>query len=173
MKDRPNADRIAAPPADRAGFTLVELMVVLVVLAIVSAVVVPHVMESSDIEALSAARVLSADLQYAQDMAITTQQDITVTFNAATGTYTLSNASGPLIHPINKTEYVTTFGSQRGMGQVQMHSAAFGGEAKVTFDEVGSPSAGGSVSLQAGAYICQVNVAGTTGKVTVSTPPPT
>lgn len=169
MKDHRNEDSIGTAPAPLAGFTLVELMVVLVVLAIVSAVVVPHAIQASDMEALSAARVLSADLQYAQDMAITTQQDVTVTFNVAASSYTLSNASGPLIHPINKTDYVTAFATQRGFGEVRIQSASFGSDAFVTFDEVGSPSAGGSVQLQAGAYTCQVDVAATTGKVTVST----
>lgn len=168
MKDRRSENRFGGVWAGSVGFTLVELMVVLVVLAIVSAVVVPHAIQSSDMEALSAARVLSADLQYAQDMAITTQQDVTVTFSPVADTYVLSNASGPLIHPINKTDYIMAFATQRGLGEVQIQSASFGSDAFVTFDEVGSPSAGGSVMLQAGAYTCQVNVAPTTGKVTVA-----
>ena len=50
---------------DRRGVTLVELMVVLVLLSIAAAVIVPQAVQSSDLEAVSAARVLAADLNYA------------------------------------------------------------------------------------------------------------
>ena len=65
------------------GFTLIEIMVVLVILAVAAAIVAPHVASTSDLEAVSAARMVACDLQYAQDTAITTQVPVTVTFDGA------------------------------------------------------------------------------------------
>lgn len=149
------------------AFTLIELLVVLVVLAIAAAVVVPS-LDSSGFQAVSAARMVATDLQYAQNAAITTQRLVTVTFNTAANSYSLSNASGPLIHPMNKNAYRIDFGSQSGFGQLDIVSASFGGGALVTFDELGAPDNGGSVTLQAGTSVYVINLAGVTGRVTVA-----
>ena len=91
--------------------TLVELLVVIVILAIAAAVVVPHVASSSDLEVISAARVVAADLQYAQSIAIASQVPVTVTFDTAAESYALSNQSGTLTHPITKAAYAVDFSS--------------------------------------------------------------
>ena len=150
------------------GFSLMELIVVMVILAIAAAVVVP-MFNTTDLQAMSAARLVACDLQYAQNVAITTQQPVTVTFDAAGNSYSLSNASGALIHPMNKGEYSIDFGAQSGFGQLDLVSATFAGSSAVTFDELGAPDNAGSVTLQAGASVYGINVAAITGRVTVST----
>lgn len=154
--------------AYRTGFSLIELIVVVIILAITAAVVVPHVVRSADMQVTSAARMLATDLQYAQDYAITTQSPVTVSFDVLGGVYTLSNASGPLNHPITKTAYQVDFSSRSGFEQVELVSADFGGAGDVTFDEVGSPDSGGSVVIRAGDYSYAVKVAAATGQVTVT-----
>ena len=158
------------PPrsADSRAFTLVEIMVVLVILAIGAAMVIPQVVSMSDLEAVSAARMLSCDLQYAQDTAITSQLPVTVSFDPTGESYELTNASGALIHPMTKSDYVVSFPAQRGLEELDVVSANFGGSASVTFDELGSPDNGGSVVLQAGPHRYRVSVADATGKVTVT-----
>ena len=151
-----------------AAFTLIEILVVLVILAIAVAIVVPA-FSSSGLQAVSAARMIAADLQYAQNVAITTQGPVTVTFDPADNSYSLSNASGALIHPMNKGAYSIDFGSQSGFEQVGIVSANFGGTSAVTFDEMGAPDSAGSVTVQAGANVYVINVAGITGRVTVAT----
>jgi type II secretory pathway pseudopilin PulG len=148
--------------------TLIELMVVLVLLSIVAAVVIPQAVQTSDLEVVSAARVLAADLNYAQDLAITSQTPVTLTFNVTGNSYTLSNESGTLIHPITKEVYVTVFSAENGFGQVEVVSATFGPGSSVTFDELGSPNSSGTVVLQAGPYTYHVSVAAATGRVTVT-----
>ena len=116
--------------------------------------------------------MLTSDLQYAQDTAITTQEPITVTFDTGTDSYTLSNESGPLIHPMTKLAYVTSYAAMRGFGNVNLVSAAFGGNnADVTFDELGAPDNAGTVVLQAGNQTYRVLVAVATGRVTVQAGP--
>ena len=157
------------PPSRRpTAFTLVEILVVLVVLAIIAAVVGPYAVGTGDLAAISAARMLACDLQYAQDSAITTQLPVTVTFVASGESYELRNASGVLIHPMSKSAYTVNFSTQRGFGNLDLVSADFGGGPTVTFDELGSPDNGGSVTLQAGPHVYRVDVASATGKVTVT-----
>ena len=151
-----------------AAFTLIEILVVLVILAIAAAIVVPS-LNSSDLQATSAARMIAADLQYAQNVAITTQGPVTVTFDPAGNSYWLSNASGALIHPMNKSAYSVDFDSQSGFGQIGIVSASFGGISSVTFDELGAPDSAGSVTVQAGASGYVISVAAVVGRVTVAT----
>ena len=73
-----------APAAIRAGsaraFTLIEVLMVVLIMGIAAAVVIPNAINTSDLQAVSAARMVATDLQYAQDTAITTQTPVTVTF---------------------------------------------------------------------------------------------
>lgn len=151
--------------ARRAAFTIVEVIVVVVILAIACLAIVPLVGDTSDFQALSAARMMTGDLEYARDTAITGGSAITVTFDVDGDQYTVSNASGTLIHPMTKSDYVVDFGSQDGFGQLDIVSASFGGQASVTFDVTGAPTQEGTVTVQAGSHQYQVRVYGATGRV--------
>ena len=151
------------------AFTLMELVVVLVILTIIVAIVVPMVADTGgNIQAVAGARMVATDLQYAQNIAITEQTPITVTFNAAANSYSLSNASVALIHPIYKTAYSVQFGSGSDLEQLNIVSTSFGVSSAVTFDEVGAPSSSGTVTLQSGTSVYTVDVAAATGVVTVT-----
>lgn len=147
---------------------MIELLVVVVIIAIAAAMVIPYAINTDDLEVASAARMISTDLQYAQNTAITSQTPITVSFNTVGESYTLSNASGLLIHPMSKSDFVIDFSAQRGFESLDIVSASFAGAATVTFDELGSPDNSGTITLQAGAFVYVVNVAVATGKVTVA-----
>jgi hypothetical protein len=137
-------------------------------MAITAAVVIPNAIGTSDFQAVAAARMVATDLQYAQDTAITTQTPITVTFEPTLERYRLSNASGTLIHPITRQAYVVSFPSLRGFGEVDVVSVSFNGATWVTFDEMGTPGAGGTVVLRAGPHVYTLTVAAVTGMVTVT-----
>lgn len=152
-----------------AGFTLVELLVVVIVLAIIGAMVAPMMVGATSVEAVSAARMIAADLQYAQNVAITTQSPVKVTFYPALEKYDLvSNASGLLKHPMTKADYVVDFRSRTDLGHADIVSANFASSSLVTFDELGSPDNGGAVTVQAGAQLYRVDVAPVTGVVSVT-----
>ena len=151
------------------AFTMAEILVVVIILAVAAAIVVPMAVDTGDLQASSGAQMLAADLQYAQNMAITTQQLVTVTFEPTANRYTLSNASGTLIHPIKKTAYVVDFDTTDGLSKLRLMSASFASTTVVRFDELGAPSNAGVVTLQAGASILRINVAAATGRITVTT----
>ncbi|MCY2931992.1 MAG: GspH/FimT family protein [Planctomycetota bacterium] len=152
-------------PAATEAFSLVELIVVVAILAIAAAMVIPELQDTKQFQAMSAARVLATDLEYARDTAITMQTPVTVTFNVQGRSYTLSNASGTLVHPMTKAAYTVAFASQSGSGAVGLVSASFGGAPAVTFDVTGAPNQAGTVRLQAGSFPYTVQVYQATGRV--------
>lgn len=152
-----------------SAFTLMELIVVLTILAIIVAIVVPMVADTSgNMQAVAGARMVATDLQYAQNIAITEQRPITVTFDTTTNSYSLSNASSTLIHPIYKTAYSIQFGAGSDFDQLSIVSASFGVSSAVTFDELGAPSNSGTVTLRSGTSVYTIDVAAATGVVTVA-----
>ena len=58
------------------GFTLVEILMVVVILGIAAACVVPQLSSRDDLKTAAAARVVMADLIYAQNRAIAVQQTV-------------------------------------------------------------------------------------------------
>src|SRR4051812_1277839 len=64
----------------KAAFTLVEILMVVIILGIASAVIVPNLGTRNDMNVAAAARVVMADLMYAQNRAIVTQSMTYVQF---------------------------------------------------------------------------------------------
>ncbi len=153
----------------RQGFTLAEVLVTVVVIGIAAAAVVPHVSGMSDMRSASAARMLLADMQYAQNESVVTQRPVTMTFNAADNSYTLTDADGQtMTHPVNKSPFVTRFADTHGVNDVEVLSADFGGGQSVTFDALGSPDNSGEVTLASDGYRHRVSIAAVTGKISVA-----
>ncbi len=161
--------RPAPAPARRgAAFTLLELIVVVVIMAIVAAVAVPMAIGTGDLQVISACRLIATDLQYAQNVAITHQEEVTAAFSPSTESYSLSNESGPLIHPMTKEAYTVDFRSRDGFHDLDIVSADFGGSPSVTFEDLGAPDEAGAIQVQSGPHLYRIDVAAATGKVTVT-----
>lgn len=152
------------------AFTLLELMVVVVIMAITGAMIVPMIAGAGEMQALSAARIIATDIQYAQNVAITMQTPVTVQFNESADRYSLSNASGPLKHPMTNKDYVVDFQTRGDFDQLDLASVSFDGGDSLIFDELGSPNAGGSVTVLGGSQTYRIDVTSVTGTVNVVTP---
>jgi prepilin-type N-terminal cleavage/methylation domain-containing protein len=153
----------------RQAFTLVEVLVVVVILGIAAAMLVPRLTGMGDLQAMSAARALVANMQYAQNEAIVTQAPTTVAFDAGAGSYVLLDTAGvPLRHPVNKGDFRVRFSATRGLEKVEVISAEFGGGNSVTFDSLGSPDRGGQVVVGADGHTYTISVAPVTGKIDVA-----
>jgi len=155
------------------GFTLVELVVMIIVLAIAAAMILPQVTGMSEVAAQSAARRAVADLEYAQNHAVVSQASVSVTFNTAANSYRvhLSNESDPLIHPITKKAYEVDLDTEIGCEGVSLASVNFAGGSVVTFNALGAPDNAGTLDLTAGAQTYRVSVAAVTGRVSVAPVP--
>src|SRR3954465_10923815 len=101
-----------APRAGRLnGFTLVEILVVVIILGIAGAIIVPSIGSRDDLKAAAAARVIMADLIYTQNLAITSQGNRYIAFNVGAQSYSVTDSAGGVItHPVNQTPYTQKFG---------------------------------------------------------------
>jgi prepilin-type N-terminal cleavage/methylation domain-containing protein len=190
------AARLRTRGSRSGGFTLVEILAVIVILGIASAIVIPQIGTRDDMRVKAAARTLIADLIYAQNLAISTGQVVYVRFDVAGNSYSVltnplsskAKKGDPVQHPITQTDYVTAFGSsKRGWEQVKIKSAVMNGvdtnfrpEFTVGFDEIGSPHVwcydldqrndlnDGTIILQAGTFTNTITISPATGEILVN-----
>lgn len=161
----------------KKAFTLIELIVVMVIIAIAAVLAVPMMSSAADVQVRSAANMIAADLEYAKSMAISRQQNHSVVFDTANESYEVRDASGTVIsHPVKAgSSFVVNLQSDSRLSRVDIVSADFDPDSQpsVTFDYLGSPYSGtnplnsGQISLQAGSFTMTVNVEPMTGYITV------
>ena len=194
-----NAHRvIAGSPvryvAARRGFTLVEILTVVLILGIASAIIAPQIGSRGDLKARAAARVLVSDLIYAQNVAIAQQKWMYVKFDAAGETYQVMDAAGPsgadhvVTNPVLKEPFIVKLGpaGNSRMSDVRIDSAVFNGVDTayrpmftVAFDELGTPFVysydlnntdellDGTVVFKSGAFTTTVTIERYTGEIKV------
>ncbi|GAG35705.1 unnamed protein product, partial [marine sediment metagenome] len=130
----------------RDAFTIVELIVVMVILAIAAMLAIPMISSAADVQVRSAANMIAADLDYAKSMAISTQQYYSVVFDLANESYEVRNAGGTVIdHPIKAGSlFKVELQADSRLSRVVIVNADFDpdSEASVSFDYLGSPYSG-------------------------------
>lgn len=142
---------LAPTPAGRAfallgrAFTLVEMLCVITILGIASALVVPLLGSTADVRLAAAQRALLADLQYAQGIAVAGRQSVYV--RCVADQYEICTLVGstltPVAHPTKPGKFVVRFGAaatDRPLKNVALAAATFGnGDRTLGFDAAGVP----------------------------------
>jgi len=162
------AQRIAGEPApgQRHGFSIVELLMVLLIMSIVAATATPSFYRSLRYHELeSAARRLKLDLEQARHAARVNSQAQSLTFSNAT-TYTLSSGVESLKSP-GQTYTVDLASTPYELDGVTIN---FGGPTTVSFDGYGNASVGGTIVLALGDRTRTVTLNSTTGQITITDP---
>ncbi|MBI1367443.1 MAG: prepilin-type N-terminal cleavage/methylation domain-containing protein [Planctomycetes bacterium] len=151
------------------GFTLIEVLVVVIILGIAGAIVVPHMLEAGTLSIQAAARMIISDVLYAQNEAIARQATYKVVFDAANNSYRLTDANDVTLSAAWRGgAFVVDFDQDRRFSGVQITKVDFAGGNTVSFDELGAPSTGGTVELSADGHQYRVTVTAFTGRVTVA-----
>jgi hypothetical protein len=109
-----------------------------------------------------AARRVAADLTMARRYARVTSQRVTCAFDARNGQYRLGGVPDPN-HP-GREYAVELFADPLG---VRLVGVELGSGGQVVFDPYGTPSAGGTIQLQAGDHTRTVTLDVNTGKAAV------
>jgi len=143
---RGHAGAARAPRGACRAFTLVEILCVVVILGIASAIIIPQMGSRDDLRAAAGARLVISDLMYAQNLAISRQRKHYIQFVGNQYMMLSRNVdTDPLLvvtHPVSKNPYVTTFNDRTaGLDGVTLDPVNFGGGGATIlgFDDLGEP----------------------------------
>lgn len=162
------------------GFTLVEILVVVVIMGIAAALTVPYVVSTSAVKLNASARTVMADLMYAQSRAIATRQRVYVVFTPASGsspdqyqlktqTSATDNSPGAVISRSTGSTAATMGRSGTELPAVQLGTHSSGSKSlTMGFDALGQPlTYSGSTTTFPTSNI-QVQLASVSGSNTVT-----
>lgn len=150
------------------GFTLVEIIVVIIIIGISAAMVVPQISNTQSIGVQAAARMIVSDLLYAQNEAIARQTQFKMSFDATNEKYELLDSDDNVVNVKWKGgDFVSDFKNDSRFAGVTLENVDFNSNAYVTYDELGAPSSGGSIDVVAGDDRYRVSVSDFTGRVGV------
>jgi general secretion pathway protein G len=169
----------------RSGFTLIEILSVVVILGVLSALIIPQIATRDDQRAAAAARVVMSDLMYVQNRAVAQQKIHYVVFDTTNQRYRVLEQLLPtqklIKNPVDGSDYQVQYGatSTTGLRDMVLHSAAFDGSSVIAFDVMGIPHKvdattgqmtalqSGQIVVRSGAYRLTVTVAPFSGELTV------
>src|SRR5215213_4273363 len=129
-----------SPARSEAGFTLVEMVIVMVVLGVLSAYALMANSSPAAYTMLSQAQKMAADIRHAQALASTWGRSLRITAVAGTnGTYSVSCVStgaspcdvSPVINPATGSTFMVSL----------QRNVALTGPASLDIDSLGKPSA--------------------------------
>ena len=158
------------------AFTIVELLIVIMVVAIAAVMALPLMGGTDDTKLSAAARLLMADLEFAQVESIAHADDPrVVVFDQGTNSYRVAASSAPatpITNPIGNTPYSTTFGAGRAaeLGGVTIASYSLDGDAQLGFGALGQldQATEASITLQAGTSTITVKVDPSSGETSAT-----
>ncbi len=139
-------------PLCSAGFTLIEIMMVVMLLAVAGALAMPFLSSAGSLQVMAAADMIAADLEYAKSLAISRGQVYSVVFSTQLNSYQIEDQGGNVVsHPIKiGFDYVIDFVNDSRLNQVDISQVSFDATSRVRFDYLGSPYNGSSTPLNSG-----------------------
>ncbi len=133
---------------NKNAFTLIEMLMVIVILAITSLMVIPQMSAASSAQLDAAASIIASDLEYAKSLSISTQQWHSVVFDKSSESYQIQDSDGNVVpYKMNPSGYyVVDFTKDSRLSRVDLYEAKFDDSPTITFDYLGSPYSGSGIS---------------------------
>ena len=167
-----------APPSGHSpvrAFTLVELMIVITIIAIVAGLAAPMLGDVRSLRLQEAAKLLAADIEFAQTDAIMHNADPRlIRFNTAANQYWVAAASAPttpIANPVDGRPYLVTLGAGRAaaVGGITIQSCSLGGDAELRFDGLGVPdqATDATITLAGGPNTLTLTIQAGSGEVLI------
>ncbi len=154
---------------ENRGFTLIELIAVVVIIAIAAMLAIPMFSSAASTQVRVAADMIAADIEYAKSMAISRQETYKVIFDESAESYSIEDEDGVISHPVTHGDYVVNFKADSRVDKVNIVDADFGSSGeRVSFTYLGSPDNGGSITLSVGTRTVTITVETMTGYVSIS-----
>lgn len=147
----------------KKAFSIIELMIVVLILGIAGMVAIPMMSSAGSVRLDSAVDMVCSDLEYAKNMAIARQGTYRVVFDESTESYQVQDSDGIIEHPVNNGNYVVQLST---LGDGLSLNTDFT-DNTVSFDPFGSPSGGGTVTIQSGSNSVTITVEAVTGYISV------
>ncbi len=177
----------------RSGYTLIEVLIVVVILGLAGALLVPYLGSKGDFDTQAAVRTLIADITFAQSDALANQgfrrvyfnpdgsgwclvrldeDSLTVPFDATTADYLYD----PLASNAERGAYIVDLRESQRFNSVRVSEVKLDGDDRwITFDELGGtvsaggvPGTGGSIVLSSPEATYQLDLSAVTGKIRVT-----
>lgn len=166
------------PMCHVAGFTLIELMLVVIIVGIFAALAVPYAGSASQSQLPAAMRILEADLAFVQAQAIAHQDDpCVIIFDIPNKQYTIapkSSPTTPLTNPGDNQPYVVKYGKGRvaSLPRISIKSTNVGDDKQLSFGSLGQldQTTAASITLADGASEMTITLDPITGQATITRP---
>ena len=167
------------------GYTLIEMLVLIVILGIAGATVIPSMGQMGVLRIQAAVRSVIADVTFAQMDALAYQEPRAVVFDEDENSYALVQVINGVIDVDANTLYDSKGPGQRYVidldqeryGGTVLQNISLNNGTTIIFDELGGPvssagsselSDGGTIELAGSDSTFRINIAAFTGRVTVT-----